>query len=203
VVGGYDGEQRSDLWCLDGESWERKADAPVAFHNRPVVSWRDVLYVLGLSGAPIQNGVRASETTGGSGTMLAWDATTDTWSWVSLGGGPESWPVDRAAAAWAQHHDKVWMIGGYVLGASPAGDPGWTLETWQLDLDTLEWSRQPDMPELRAAPEAAFCERTGQVIVFGGEDAAGNARNDTFAFTPDDDRPRGRVRRSLRSGGTP
>ena len=209
VVGGYDGEQRSDLWCLYGGAWVRKADAPVGFHNRGVVSWRNVLLVLGLSAAPTPNGATANGAAGGAGTVLAWDSTVDTWSWVPLGGGPESWPAARAGAAWAQRHNKVWMIGGYVpgqagaSGATTAGDAGWSLQTWELDLDTLVWSRQPDMPELRTFPEAAYSELMGQVIVFGGGDAAGNLRNDTFAFTPNDDRPRRRVRRAIRRSGQP
>lgn len=84
------------------------------------------------------------------------------------------------------HHPNVAAVGSKIYVAGGYSDPGFTAvaNTYELDTDTLRWTRKADLPSRRGAGAAAGLN--GRLYVVGGE--RGDSVGDTAVYDPATDR---------------
>ncbi|PYS00027.1 MAG: hypothetical protein DMG12_18940 [Acidobacteria bacterium] len=105
----------------------------------------------------------------GSSVVEIYDTPTNQWQ----PGPPVPIPIHHPMVAAAG--SKVYVAGGYT-------EPGFTpvAYTFELDTDTLKWTRKADMPAPRGA--GAAVAHNGKIYVIGGE--RGTTVGDTAVFDP-------------------
>jgi hypothetical protein len=166
LFGGFDSGLLGDTWAWDGKSWHvlspNSSPGPT---DSATIAYSAATRKLILFG-----GADTMMAAGGSNQTWAWDGMN--WSEISFGAPP---PARDSAAMTADSEGKVILLfGGY--GDSTLGDT-WTLtRTWSQDTQTLAPS-----PRLNAslAPD-----RSGSLLLFGGEGGNGGLMGDTWAWKP-------------------
>lgn len=107
----------------------------------------------------------------------------DTWEWNGFGWGQRVTPT-APLARWGHsmvydtRRSRMVLFGGYA----PTGAGGMQADTWEWD--GIAWTQRvlPVQPPARGYFGMAYDSWRGQVLVFGGVDAANQHLDDTWAF---------------------
>jgi non-specific serine/threonine protein kinase len=160
VLGGFDGilnQQPSEpfrpiaiTYVLDGGTWRRIADAPLARGAATAQAIGSKIYVTG--GAPTEYVTPYDE-------LDIYDTTTDTW------GKGAPMPTAREHLASCTMGGRFLVMGGWFGTQSTV-----THAAEEYDPATDSWTRLPDLPTARGGLEAIDLDGTCRVI--GGEDWA-------------------------------
>jgi hypothetical protein len=141
---------------IDSNSWHRRADLPVPLSEHSAVSYRDQVWVFGGNGPD-----------GESDELFRYDPATDSWAEVdTIGPGPEPREDHRAVVA----GNRMLVFGGIRSPFFPE-----TIDNvWELDLETLSWTRNTDLPSglarmaVGAVPTDLSDGANHQVLLYGG-----------------------------------
>src|SRR5262245_14503068 len=147
------------LLLIQTGNWASMPPLPTPRQEVGVAAVEGQIYVIGGFGADGR----------GSNAVEVCDARSNSWR----SGPPLPLAVHHPMAA--AIGDKVYVAGGYV------DPPGFAVpNTFELDTDTMTWTRKADMPTARGAGAAAVYN--GRLYVFGGE--RGATVRDAAVFDP-------------------
>jgi hypothetical protein len=148
----------SQVWeyRIDANRWYRRADLPRPLRDHTAVTADGQVWVFGGIGR-----------TGRSNDVYRYDPWADSWTEVVVDGArPEPLSDHRAVVI----EQSMVVFGGIR-------EPFWpetTAEVWDFDLETLRWTRKPDLPyglaemAVGVVPDGKVDAETAQVLLFGG-----------------------------------
>jgi hypothetical protein len=167
--GDANGDYVNDTWTWNGTTWTELSPAP----NPPARFEGAMAYDPG-SGDMVLFGGQSNS--GYLDDTWNWNGTT--WSAQS----PATSPGDRFGSAMA--YDPA--AGDMVLFGGQTNRGGFLNETWVWGLPAgpLTWGElsPPASPSARSQSAMAYDASTGDMVLFGGEDASGNPLGDTWTW---------------------
>jgi hypothetical protein len=157
----------NDTWVWNGSTWTQQSPAtsPSARADHAMA------YDAAQSQVVLFGGFTDSGTT--LGDTWTWDGTT----WTQQN--PATSPSARSFAAMAYDaiHNQVVMFGG-----QPTGTGGALNDTWVWNGTTWTQESPANSPPARNGHTMAFDAQTGQIVLFGGENANNIYLNDTWVW---------------------